>query len=369
MSYYQDNKDLIEFLANESTVDTVHGTKMLVKNIPDPVDYTVLDPRVFDRRKEAAEKGNPLAEYIEIPVDLIRELPSYTGPGANDKEVSITEFSFKSRNGDTPCFKFTPEGGRKIKPVMLYFHGGAYIAGSTKAVTNFCKLIAELSDMIVISVEYRLAPEYKFPIGSYDCYDAVDYVYNHADELGIMRDVIAVGGDSAGSTFAIDCCLYERDAVNAGKLEKSRIKYQALIYPAVIVTAIKTDDYRFKMSEFNIPDDDELAMGAALSLKAMVGEMGYLYMDMEKVTDPIAVPLMQDSLSGLPKTMMAICEYDYLRLSGEAFARKLERDGVEHRAILYKGMDHSFIDETGRCPQAYDVAAEIAKDINELCEG
>lgn len=367
MSYYDENKSLLDALKSCDKIEEVHGTQMLIKEIPDPVDYTVLDPRVYARRKAADEAGNPLAGALEIPVDLVRKLPYYSGPGADEGSVTITESEFESRNGKTPLYIFTPAGGRAEKPAMVYFHGGAYIAGSTGQEERFLKLLAELADMKIFSVEYRLAPENKFPTATYDCYDAVDYVFKNAKSLGVMEDVITVGGDSAGATFAIDCCIYERDAVKAKELSYRRIPYQALIYPGVMVTNNRTDDYRWKMSDYEIPDDDEMAMGAAVSLKAMVAEMGFLYCGVEKVEDPIASPLLQERLKGLPMTTIALCEYDYLRLSGEAFARKLDRDGVFHRTILYKGMDHSFIDETGRCPQAYDLAREIAKDINELC--
>ena len=85
-----------------------------------------------------------------------------------------------------------------------------------------------------------------------------------------------------------------------------------------------------------------------------------------EVTDPIAAPLHQESLAGLPRTFLALGEFDYLRLSGEAFGRKLRRDGVEHSIFLYKGMNHAFIDKIGVYPQAYDVAMELAEEIIRL---
>lgn len=106
-----------------------------------------------------------------------------------------------------------------------------------------------------------------------------------------------------------------------------------------------------------------------MSLKAAYRRDGcaFIWAEDGPVKDPLAAPLCQKSLSGLPKTLTVLCEYDYLRLSAEAFARKLERDGVENRTILYRGMDHAFIDKVGDYPQAYDAAVEIAKDMVELC--
>ena len=99
----------------------------------------------------------------------------------------------------------------------------------------------------------------------------------------------------------------------------------------------------------------------------MTAEMPLLYTGKdEHVKDPLAAPLCAEDLSYLPKTLNVLCEYDYLRLQGEAFSRKLVREGVDVRTILYQGMDHEFVDRVGYCPQAYDLAAEIAKDLVQL---
>lgn len=367
--YYEENREILNTLQQGTHEEMVHGLTMQVKDIPDPVEGTVLDPRVFTNRKAEEEKGNPWAGYLEIPVDLIRADPGYPNKDITTKTISSESKNIATRNGEIPVFIYTPSEGRTEKPVMIFIHGGAFIAGSTKVVENFCKLLAELADIIVIGVDYHLAPEYHFPAGLYDCYDTIDWVETHAAEIGVNADKIMVGGDSAGGTLAIGCCILERDAVNAGTREKNRICYEALLYPGVLVDNFKLDDYKWKMSDYEIPDDDMLAMGAALSLKAMTAGMPYLYMGEEgHVKDPLAAPLCQETLVGLPETLMVLCEYDYLRLSEEAFGRKLVRDGGSLRTILYRGMDHAFIDKTGDYPQAYDLAIEIAKDVRRVCE-
>ena len=365
--YTQEWGTLLEKLQNGHQ-EEIHGVQMEVKDIPDPMEGTVLDPRVYQNRKAEEEKGNPLAAYVEIPVQLIRDTPGYPNRDITSIEITKEPVTIQTRNGDTPVYLYRPAGGRDIKPVMVFFHGGAFIEGSTKTVENFCKILAELSDMLLVCVDYRLAPEHPFPEGLYDCYDTVNWVWEHADEIGADKNYLAVGGDSAGGTLAIGCCLLEREALAAGEVAKKRICYEALLYPGVLVNRVKLDDFKWRMADYEIPDDDLLAQGAAVSLKALTSEMARLYMGEDgPVKDPLAAPLCQESLGGLPKTLTVLCEYDYLRLSAEAFARKLERDGVENRTILYRGMDHAFIDKVGDYPQAYDAAVEIAKDMVELC--
>ena len=366
-AYESENGKLLERLRSGHTKE-IHGVRMTVKDIPDPMEGTVLDPRVYEARKAEAEKGDPWAECLEIPIQQIRDDPGYPNRDITSGTVQKRQWEITTRNGGTPVFAFRPEGGRDKKPALLFLHGGAFIEGSTRAVANFCKLLAELADIAVFSVDYRLAPENRFPAGLYDCYDTFDWMYRQADELELDRQHLAVGGDSAGGTLAIGCCILERDAVAAGKLDKNRICYEALLYPAVLVDNFKMEDYRWRLADYEIPDDDLLAQGAAVSLKVMADRMPCLYMGKEgHVKDPLAAPLCQETLAGLPQTLMVLCEYDFLRLSGEAFARKLIRDGVSLRAILYRGMDHAFIDRTGDCPQAYDAAAEMAEDLKKLC--
>lgn len=370
-AYEEKNRKLLEALQKNIHSEKIHGVQMEVKDIPDPMEGTVLDPRVYENRKAAEEKGNPWAECLEIPVQLIREDPGYPNRDITSQKILREERQIMTRNGATPVFLYRPEGGREKKTAMVFMHGGAFIAGSTRVVENFCRLLAEQGDMLVVGVDYRLAPEHPFPAGLYDCYDTVNWVWENSDALGVDGEQIAVGGDSAGGTLAIGCCILERDAVAAaaaaGKSRKNRICYEALLYPGVLVDNFKLDDYKWRMADYEIPEGDFLAMGAAVSLKAMTAEMPYLYMGEDgHVKNPLAAPLCQESLSGLPRTLLVLCEYDYLRLSGEAFARKMGRDGVPVRTILYRGMDHAFIDKTGDYPQAYDVAVEIAADIQKL---
>ena len=367
MTYYEENKEILDRLAACSHIEEIHGIPMLIKEVPDPIEESVLDPRIYKERLEASKQDNPLAAYEHTPVDLIRQMPAAATRDISTVDISEESRMIDTRNGQTEIIIYKQNNGKTKKKMMLFIHGGAYIAGHTSVVANFMKLLVEFSDIIAVGVEYRLAPEHKYPQGLHDCYDTVGWMYEHADEIGGDRDYIMVGGDSAGATLAIGCCMLEQEALQKQEIDKYRICYQALIYPAVLVDNFRMEDYRWRISDYDIPAGDMLATEAAFSLAALSGEMAILYTDYEgHVKDPLAAPLCAENLSYLPKTILAVCQYDYLRLQGEAFARKLIRENVELKTILYKGMDHEFVDKTGYIPQAYDLAREISKEINAM---
>lgn len=376
--------ELIDHLKNNSYEAEIHGLNMLVKPIPDPIDETVLDPRAYVYKKKLAEEmekngGAEMPETPEAMIKMLRDEPAYPSRDVTSIDIEKEEKTVSTRNGDIKIYvykasdvadsenikkKGTYESSTNLKPAIIFYHGGAFFMGSTLVVENFCKLLVQEADAVVIGVDYHLAPEYLYPVGMFDCYDAFEWVYENADELGVDKHKICLAGDSAGGTLAIQCSIIERDKVLNGELDKSRIRYQALIYPAVFINNVRTDDYKWKLSDYEIPDTDFIAMGSATELKLTSEVMAGIYMgENGRVTDPLAAPIFQESLEGLPQTFMAICEFDYLRLSDEAFGRMMNRDGVVNRVVIYKGMDHSFIDKVGDCPQAVDVAMEIAKDI------
>lgn len=360
--------ELVRALQNNSYEEEIHGVRYLIKPVPDKMTESLLDPRVYADIKRMAETGGQeIPENADDMVYWFRNEPAYPNKDVSTIGITKEKKEIETRNGRIDIYIYRPECGEDIKPAMLFFHGGAFIGGATSVVENFCRLLAEKADMLVVGVDYSLAPENKYPIGLYDCYDAFEWVYAHSDELQIDKERISFGGDSAGGTLSLGCSIIERDRVFAGELDRNRICFEALIYPAVIVNNVRTDDFRWRLSDYEIPDADMYAIGAATELKATSEAMARWYMGLdEKITDPLAAPLFQDSLKGLPRTFMAVCEFDYLRLSCEAFARKMDRDKVENRVILYKGMNHSFIDKIGDCPQAYDLAVEIAKEIASI---
>lgn len=232
------------------------------------------------------------------------------------------------------------------------------IGGSLKTVENPCKALAEKADAVVVSVDYRLAPEHAYPAGLTDCFDAVKWVFGHAAEIGVNPQQIAVCGDSAGGNLATVCAMMDRDRGSG------MIKFQALIYPSVNMAGVQTEDFEWSIEQYTVHNHRELIIPALEGLK----QGGSFFQDMylQKQTNPehpYVSPLLADDLNGLPESLVIVAEYDFLRLEDEAYARKLFRSGVPTRIIRYSGMDHAFIDKIGLYPQAEDCMEEIAEAV------
>src|SRR4051812_13142824 len=129
--------------------------------------------------------------------------------------------------GEIPVRIYRPEGSGPF-PVLVYYHGGGWVIGSLDSVDSTCRMLCNRAQCVVVSVDYRLAPEHKFPAAADDCYAATKWVANHAAELNADPDRLAVGGDSAGGNLAAVMTLMARDRGGP------RIVYQMLIYPVTL---------------------------------------------------------------------------------------------------------------------------------------
>jgi acetyl esterase len=176
---------------------------------------------------------------------------------------------------------------------------------------------------VVVSVDYRLAPEHKFPAAAEDAYAATQWVADHADELGGDPDRIAVAGDSAGGNLAAVVALMARDRGGPP------LRFQLLVYP-VTDFSFDTDSYR------------ENAEGYFLHRASMEWYWRqYLASDDDGI-DPYASPLRADDVTGVPPAMVITAEYDPLRDEGEAYGRKLADAGVDVSIRRFDGMFHGF---------------------------
>jgi acetyl esterase len=370
--HYQ--KLLAHMRANTSII-THRGLEMTIKPVPDAEHAGDLDPRVMEVTLEQIKKfaSFPKLEAgeggaSEFPIKQVRELMGWPNLDIVTSRIDISNKVIEGRNGSIPIRIYSPEGGDS-KPVIVFFHGGGFIGGTIEAVENPCKFLAEQAGAIVVNVDYRLAPEHPFPAGLHDCFDAVSWVHGHASEIGGHAGQIAVAGDSAGGNMSAVCALMDRD------LGTGMIKYQALVYPTVNMAGMETEDFKWGIGEYEVNRNHELVRGVILALNGgkeardsgeESGGLHSLYLQgNERMTAPYVSPLLTD-LQGLPPTLLIEAEYDYLRLEGEAYARKLIRSGVPARMIRYNGMDHAFMDKIGLYPQAEDCMKEIALGVRDI---
>lgn len=223
-------------------------------------------------------------------------------------------------------------GNKKILPAVVYFHGGGFFKGSLETHDRPLRQLANLSGVVIISVDYRLAPEYPFPHGLNDCIDTTEWIISHAEELGIDSHCMAVAGDSAGGTLATGV---------AGKL--SNILCQVLIYPA-------TD------SSLATPSWTEFAEGPILTLK-QANELWEYYTG-GKIN---AASTFNDDLSGMPDTFIITAEYDPVRDEALVYAKKLRDANVQVTEKLYPKMLHGFVQMGGVIDQGREAIATIAE--------
>ena len=351
-------ENLMDYLNQHQQLTRTNHLETIIKLIPGSDRTGDLDPRVFATL--TANHSSHDEPDTTFDLEVARASMGWPNRDQTTTDIKTEYLMIPSEDGDIPVRLYRPHHTEAI-PAILFFHGGGFFGGTLETVENPCKLLAERANAVVLSVDYRLAPEHPFPAGLNDCYRAFEWVYANATELNVLRDQIAVAGDSAGGNLATACCLMEQER------REGRICYQALVYPVVNLGSIPTDDFKWALDAYDISHHHDLIRGVVLALADSDSLLNDLYLQGEvEVTHPLVSPLFADDVSGLPPTLIVTAEYDYLRLEGEAYARKLARAGVPTRLIQYRGMDHAFMDKLGDYPQADDCMNVIAKGLKEL---
>jgi acetyl esterase len=207
--------------------------------------------------------------------------------------------------------------------LLVYFHGGGWVLGGIETHDGVCRELANAAGCVVVSVDYRLAPEHKFPAAVEDCYAATQWAAAHAGDLGADARRLAVGGDSAGGNLA---AVVSQMAPDRGG---PPIVFELLVYP-VTTAAFDTPSYR------------DNAEGYLLTAGDMRWFWNHYLNGPADADNPYASPLRATRLAGLPPALVITAEFDPLRDEGEQYAQRLEEAGVPTRLIRYDGMIHGF---------------------------
>ena len=276
--------------------------------------------------------------------------------------IKTEKIKIEGSRGEITAFKYEAPTGEKNRPCMIFFHGGGFFGGAIPTTENQCKLLAELSGGVVISVDYPLAPEYKFPAGFDACYETVEWAYENADALGIAKNKIAVCGDSAGGNLALCCAMRARDEGKGGM-----IAYMALIYPTVTrAKDAKSRYFYFKKEAYDNPGKDPyIDEQVDLIGKGSDRLVSWYLPEGEDPMQPYVSPITA-SMEDMPQALVITAEYDYLRMECEELSRQLNAAGVKSRHIRYGGIIHGVFDRLGYAPQVEDMLREIAKDLRRL---
>jgi acetyl esterase len=305
-----------------------------------------IDPQIVAIIQEAEACGAPPIESLS-PQEM-RQFAidrSIKWGGEPEPVASIENRKIPGPGGLIPIRIYTPDGAPDVKgprPGLVYFHGGGWVVCDLDTHDVICRALARRSGAVVVSVDYRLAPEHRFPAAVVDCYAATKWVAEHAAELGIDPDRLAVGGDSAGGNLAAVVSLQSRDQGHP------TIALQVLVYPVTDLSRFDTGSYQ------------EFAEGYLLTLADMNWFRGHYLERPEDSQRPDASPLLARDLHGLPPALIITAELDPLRDEGEGYGRRLEDAGVPVRCTRYEGMTHPFFSLSGGVRQAHEAIAEFA---------
>ncbi len=242
--------------------------------------------------------------------------------------------------GEIPIRVYTPHGDGPF-PALVFFHGGGWVICSLDSHDGICRALANGAGCVVVSVDYRLAPEHKFPAAPEDCFAATQWVATHAGELHADPARLAVGGDSAGGNLTVVVTQMARE--HGGPT----LAFQLLIYPAV--------DFR---SDAGYPSMTDNAQGYLLDKQAMDWFSDHYLRDEADRTNALASPMLASDLRGLPPALVITADYDPLRDEGEAYARRLQEAGVPVTVRRYPGMIHGFFGMTALFDRAKDAQEE-----------
>jgi acetyl esterase len=278
--------------------------------------------------------ANPGPQLHELPVEQARAFfDQMQLPRPEVKIAEAVDRRIPGPAGEIPVRVYRPEGEAPL-PALVYFHGGGWVIGSLETHDGSCRDLANRIGCVVVSVDYRLAPEARYPAAAEDCYAATKWVAENAKALGVDASRIGIGGDSAGGNLTAVVALMARDRRGPA------LRHQLLIYPV-------TD------ADFSRPSYRENAEGYLLTARAMEWFWGHYVPDAAQRQDPYAAPLRAKDLSGLPPAFVLTAEYDPLRDEGEAFAARLQQAGVPTRLQRYDGAIHGFF--------AMGLLAEVAR--------
>lgn len=297
-----------------------------------------LDPQVRAMLDQLAALGQP--PVSELTPDEARPAMGRIALGRlPEPPVPSEDRRIEGPGGELPVRIYRPVSAMPL-PVVVYLHGGGWVIGSVDTHDSICQQLASQVPALVVSVDYRLAPEHPYPAAIEDAVAATRWVHGHANEFGGDPGRMAVAGDSAGGNLAALVALALRDAGGPA------LRFQLLVYPAVDLTC-------------SFPSHIENAEGYLLTADSIRWFLGHYIAEADAKT-PAASPFFVDDLSNLPPALVITAEFDPLRDEGEAYAARLAEAGVPASATRYDGMIHAFFGMDALLPQAAQAMEQAA---------
>ena len=327
--------------------------------------------RLAGSRRKARQGGMRLDEQLELALalhDRFGPLPLHqTDPvtarmilergfaafDARPRAMARVQDLVADQNGSrsdsrarVPVRVYTPRRARSGGPAIIYYHGGGGVVGSIQACDPVCRLLADDTRCVVISVGYRLAPEHRFPAAVEDAVLAHDWVRRSAADLDVDAARIAVGGESMGGNLAAVVCQQARDQGAPSPA------LQVLLYPALDFSA-------------SSPSHQTFAQGYLLDRALIDWFRDHYFADPAQRLDLRASPLWAVDLAGLPPALIVTAGFDPLRDEGCLYADRLQRAGVPVTYRCHDSLIHGFVSMTGAIDEARRAIARVTADIRE----
>ncbi|MGB7421578.1 MAG: alpha/beta hydrolase, partial [Comamonas sp.] len=259
----------------------------------------------------------------------------------------IEELRIPARDGALLPARLYAGSGQSAQPALLYLHGGGFTIGSIATHDVLCRELAHLSGAAVVSLDYRLAPEHRFPVASNDSWDALAWLAAHAGELRLDPARLAVGGDSAGGTLAAACAVMARDA-------GLKLALQLLFYPGTT-------------AHQDTPSHTKFADGPILD-KASIDWFFGNYIAPGQREDWRFAPLLAPDVEGVAPAWIGLAEFDPLVDEGIAWADRLRMAGVAVDLDIYRGVTHEFIKMGRALPEARQAHRDAARALRAALE-
>lgn len=288
----------------------------------------------------AMSEAMPAVDFEQLNAEALRS--SMDMPAAEDPEpvYQVEDRSIEGPGGPLPLRVYRSSDAEDA-PLLVFFHGGGFVIGNLETHDGLCRSLCNEARATVVAVDYRLAPEHKYPAAPLDCYAATCWAAEHAGEFGATANKLVVGGDSAGGCLAAVVSQMARDK------DGPEIAGQLLIYP---VTDGVTDTPSYKRN----------AEGYFLTAGMMQWFLAQYVDQPEQVKESMASPLRHKKLADLPKAMILTAEYDPLLDDGASYAKALTEAGVDTDYRCYDGMIHGFVSFPFGLTTAKDAISDMA---------
>ena len=285
-----------------------------------------LDPQIQTYVDQLAASGDPPRHTLSpdaVRATMAAELASEATLVALEPVAVVENRIIPGPVGKIPIRIYTPQGVGPF-PLVVYFHGGGWVLGTLDSYDGLSRSIANGARCVVITVDFRLAPEHPFPAAPEDCYAATCWVAEHAGEINGDATRIAIAGDSAGG------CLAAVVAQMAREEGAPPLEFQLMVYP-ITDLRMKTASYRENADAPNLTKDD------------MIWFRRHYLTNEADIVNPLASPLLAPDLSNLPPALIVTAEYDPLRDEGEGYGERLRQAGVRTAVWRYDSLIHGFL--------------------------